>query len=84
MTQPLPKWVMQRYSRLWASFGSNEFQHKDAFSALKYDEMTSVVLSNLKRAGWLEVKLAHNDGRKRIYCLKNPEAAVKEISENGK
>ena len=82
MTQPLPKWVIQRYSRLWVSFGINEFQHKDALCTLNNDKMTSVILSNLKKAGWLDVRLAYDDGRKRVYRLKNPETAIRELAEN--
>ena len=81
VTQPLPKWVMHRYSKLWASFGEKEFHRKDAFSRLNNDGMTNVILSNLKKACWLEVKLDPDDGRKRLYRLKNPDIAVIEISK---
>jgi len=30
--------------------------------------------------GWVEMKLSHKDARKRIYKLKSPEQAVKEMN----
>ena len=66
MVKPLPKWIMQRYSALW-----NKFK----------DKMLSIVLSELRQAGWLEMKLSPEDARKRIYKLKSPEQAVKEMEK---
>ena len=80
MTQPLPKWIMQRYSQLWNSFGEREFSHDDASRTLNKSNMVSVLLSGLRRAGWLETKLDPKDGRRRIYTLKSPEQAVSEMS----
>ena len=83
VTQPLPRWVMQRYSKLWSEFGVTEFEHTDASKVLQGDNMVSIVLSALRKSGWIEVKLNSEDLRKRRYQLKNPEKAVIEISENG-
>ena len=82
MTKPLPKWLMERYSVLWKKFGENEFEHDDASKLLKEekDRLVSVVLSDLKKHGWLTVKLHPDDSRKRIYKLKNPENAIREIN----
>jgi len=41
--------------------------------------LVSVVLSDLKRHGWLTITLHPDDSRKRIYKLKNPEDAILEI-----
>jgi hypothetical protein len=82
VTQPLPRWVMQRYSKLWAEFGMREFEHSDASKVLQGDNMVSIVLSALRKSGWMEVKLNSEDLRKRKYQLKNPEKAVLEISLN--
>lgn len=43
------------------------------------ERLVSVVLSELKKHGWLTVKLHPEDSRKRIYKLKNPEDAINEI-----
>lgn len=79
MTKPLPKWIMKHYSTLWNKFKNREFRYEDASKALKEKKMMSLILSELKKAGWLEVKLDPKDSRKRIYQLKSPEDVVKEI-----
>ncbi len=79
MVKPLPKWIMQRYSALWNKFKDKEFNHDEAFKTLNKDKMLSIVLSELRQAGWLEMKLDPDDARKRIYKLKSPEQAVKEM-----
>ena len=81
MTKPLPKWLTERYSLLWKTFKEKEFDHDEATSVLKEkkERLVSVVLSDLKRHGWLTITLHPDDSRKRIYRLKNPEAAIQEI-----
>jgi predicted transcriptional regulator len=79
MTKPLPKWIMYRYSVLWNKFGSKEFSHNDAFKTLNKDKMISIALSELRQNGWLEMKLDKKDARKRVYILKDPLQAVKEM-----
>jgi len=44
--------------------------------------MLSIVLSELRQAGWLEMKLNPEDARKRLYKLKSPEQAVKEMESS--
>ena len=72
---------MERYSVLWKKFKENEFEHDDASKILKEekDRLVSVVLSELKKHGWLIIKLHPDDSRKRIYKLKKPEDAITEI-----
>jgi len=43
---------------------------------------TGIVLSRLKKFGWLNLTLDSEDSRKILYKLKDPTEAVKEI-ENG-
>ena len=83
MTKPLPKWLMERYSLLWKAFGEKEFDHDEAANILKErkERLVSVVLSDLKRHGWLTISLHPDDSRKRIYKLKNPEEAINEIEK---
>ena len=82
MSKPLPKWIMKKYSMLWAKFGNGEFNHSTAFEELKRDRMTSIALSELRKSGWLDIKLDPSDARKRLYRLKSPEAAVREMAKD--
>lgn len=81
MTRPLPKWLMQSYAELWIAFKSKEFEHDDASKIIKKKSLVSPILSELKRAGWLTIKLHPVDSRKRIYQLKSPDEAVKEMAK---
>ena len=83
MAKAIPKWVMNRYSILWNEFKDKEFNHEEALKTLNKDKMLSIVLSELRQAGWLEMKLSPEDARKRIYKLKSPEQAVKEMNNEG-
>jgi hypothetical protein len=81
MTEPLPRWIMKRYSILWNKFKDKEFTHKKATEALKEkdERIVSLFLSDLKKYGWLEVRLDPQDSRIRLYKLKEPNDAVKEM-----
>ena len=79
MTEPLPRWIMRRYSAFWNKFRDKEFNHKNALKIMNNYGLLGGVLSGLRQAGWLEMKRNPNDGRKRIYNLKSPEQAVKEM-----
>ena len=81
MTEPLPKWVMQRYAKLWKAFKSKEFEHEQTVKVLKEkdENIVSVILSQLRRHGWLEIKLHPSDTRKRVYKLKSPDEVVREL-----
>jgi hypothetical protein len=85
MIEPLPKWLMQRYSLLWVKFKDKEFNHEQATQTLPDDErMVSVILSEMRKAGWLEMRLDPSDARKRLYKLKAPDEVVKEIAKGEK
>jgi len=77
--KPLPRWAMQRYAKLWDRFKSKEFEYEEASDVLKEKDpnLVSVVLSYLRKYGWLTIKLHPVDTRKRIYQLKSPEQATK-------
>ena len=83
MAEPLPRWIMKRYSVLWNKFKSKEFTHKKATEVLneKDERIVSLFLSDLKKYGWLEVGLDPNDSRIRLYKLKEPNSAVKEMEK---
>jgi len=77
---PLPKWIMKHYSKLWSKFKDNQFTHQQAEELLKITN-TSIVLSRLKKYGWLELTLDPNDSRKRLYKLKDPVKAIKDMGK---
>jgi predicted transcriptional regulator len=58
MTEPIPKWLMREYAFLWNRFREKEFDHREACEALRDEEATvSLALSDMKKAGWLEVRV---------------------------
>ena len=75
---PLPKWIMKHYSKLWSKFKDKQFTHQQAENLLNITN-TSIILSRLKKYGWLKLELDPEDSRKRLYKLKDPADAVKEI-----
>ncbi|MEM5816139.1 MAG: hypothetical protein QXL14_03795 [Candidatus Aenigmatarchaeota archaeon] len=81
MVEPLPRWLMKAYSKLWIKFKNKEFNHEEASKTLNDDKMVSIILSEMKQRGWLEIRLNPEDSRKRLYKLISPEKAIKEISK---
>lgn len=81
MVKALPKWAFERYARLWNKFGDKPFSHKQAQDHLKESKPTtlSLVIQELKKASWIIIALDSNDTRKRIYKLKEPNQATKEM-----
>lgn len=83
--QLLPKWIMRRYLVLWKQLYGKEFEFNEALSVLqqmpKPDDkrIVGLFLSELRKAGWLDVKFDPKDTRKRIYRLKPYEAIFDEI-----
>lgn len=79
MTQlKVPKWLKSRYDLLWRDFQDKEFKTEDIERVLKkenLDDMKGIAMmvSELKKAGWLIVELDPNDSRKRIYKFKNKD-----------
>jgi len=54
-----------------ANFTENDFDER----------MVSVILSEMRKAGWLEMRLDPEDARRRLSKLKSPEEVVKEIAK---
>lgn len=79
----LPKWLTRRYLLLWSKFKDRGFGYNEAQKLLgDKDEVLSVALSNLKKAGYLTIQIDPNDSRKRIYRLEEPEKMLnKTINE---
>jgi len=81
MVEPVPKWIMRRYASLWNKFKGRPFTHEDAVKTLKdKEQVVSVFLSDLKKAGWIEVALSEDDTRIRFYKLKEPNIAIRGIA----
>jgi predicted nucleotidyltransferase len=71
----LPKWLGRNYAKLYSCFKLDLFDFKKVCEALGMDEQKArLVLSRLKRAGYLTV--FSKAGRKRIYRLLDPSLAV--------
>ena len=81
MTQPLPKWIQLRYAKLWNKFKDKEFTLEDAEKVLKNKAWINVFFSDLRKAGWINIALDEKDTRKRIYQLKSPEEAIKNMGK---
>lgn len=82
MTQPLPKWLMQRYAKLWSHFKEKEFDYKQAKKVLgeKNEKLLLVIISDLKKNGWLAASQNSEDKRKSVYALNPIEKAISEIA----
>ena len=82
MSKPLPRWLTHRYAILWKEKKSNEFEYDEARELLKEkdDKTLSVILSQLRKYGWLETTLHPSDARKRTYRLKPPQDVLEEIA----
>ncbi len=74
---------MKRYLFLNEKLDQQEFDFEKAKGLLRMfndsDQTVSLVLSELKKAGWLEVKMNQDDTRKRIYKLKHYDDAFEKI-----
>ncbi len=78
----IQKWLKNRYDALYNQFGTGEFTREDAVTALsdyKDDpKKVSAILSELRKAGLVEVELNPADNRARIYRLVKIEDIIRE------
>jgi len=77
------KWLDERYKILWESLGGNSFGFDEAVQILRdkiHDppEQVNVILSELRKAGLLNVQFHPKDARKRIYMLKSKTEMISE------
>jgi len=80
----LPKWVENRYKVIWDKFKDNPFRVEEAEKVLEDNRVESLeginmLISELKKAGWLTVELDPKDSRKRNYRLKSKEKIISDI-----
>ncbi|MBI3587711.1 hypothetical protein HY095_00795 [Candidatus Micrarchaeota archaeon] len=83
MVELLPKWVMKRFLTLHAKFGEKTFDFEQAVKVLKKEmnddkPIVSLVLSDLRKAGWMKINISQEDARKREYTLVAPTIVFKE------
>lgn len=88
MVTQLPKWLKNRYSLMWSAFQDKEFHREEAAKLLqeqnKDDEkVMGTVLSELKKAGWLGIKLDPEDARKSLYQLKAESEIIRSVLSIG-
>ena len=83
--KPLPRWLQKRYAVLWEKLKDKPFDFETAQKILKDKrEVLNVVLSQMRKDGWLEVSFNPQDARKKIYKLIPLEKAYKELAKGGK
>ena len=76
MDKLLPKWIMERYIVLWRNFSDKPFTREDVARLLKNlkkpddGSVINLLLSELRKAGWLKAEFDQSDARKRVYTLK--------------
>ena len=83
MTEPMAKWLTKRYAILWLNFKNKKFEFDQAKQVLDEDsdKRLSVILSDFRKNGWLQVELHPESSRKRLYKLISPEDAMEEIAK---
>ena len=82
MTEHLPEWIVKRYAKLWFKFKEKEFTKEQAEKVLGTNNAMAVFLSDLRKAGWMEIKMSQEDARKTIYKLREPtKTFMEELKE---
>jgi hypothetical protein len=75
MEKLLPKWLMKRYLVLLDDFKTDDFDFNQAEKKLDKigddKRMVGLFLSDLRKAGWLDVEFDKKDARRRVYRLKD-------------
>ena len=77
MKMELPMWMLKKYAEIWKSKKAQNFTLDECTKIIKQDKaITAVILSNLRKAGLLNVEFDPVDSRKRVYSLKEPEEMI--------
>jgi len=81
----LQDWLERRRSALWKAFEEKPFTRLEAAAVLKDDEKSvNVVVSELRKAGWIDVQVDPTDARKKLYKLKSTKEIFVESAETEK
>lgn len=80
----IPKWVEKRYKILWEACQDTPFRYKKAAKTLKEkmrdgEEQVNVILSELRKGGWLHVEPDPEDARRKIYRLESREKIISQM-----
>ncbi|MFQ6081940.1 MAG: type I restriction-modification system subunit M [Candidatus Aminicenantia bacterium] len=80
----IPKWLERRYDSLWEEFGDSTFRFEQASKILQEknkdsEDQVNVILSELRKRGWLKVDFDPQDARKRIYRLISKQKIISEL-----
>ncbi|MBN2251879.1 MAG: SAM-dependent DNA methyltransferase [Candidatus Altiarchaeota archaeon] len=80
----IPNWVENKYKSLWEAYKTKDFRMDDAEKTLLGSDVdkahgAAVILSELRKAGWIVTKPDPKDARKTIYNLKSREEIIKSI-----
>jgi len=83
-----PDWIEKRYSILFEKFGKEEFNKEQAVELLKEklednEDTVNVVLSELRKMGWIKARLDPSDNRRRLYKLLDKKEILKKIFDFG-
>jgi len=80
--KPLPRWLQKRYAILWDKLKRKPFNFNTAQKILNdKPQVLNVVLSQMRKDGWLQVNFHPEDTRKRIYKLLPLEVAYKKLAK---
>jgi len=78
--KPLPKWLMRKYAVLWKEFGEDDFTCEDARKLIgDKEEVFNVVISDMKKSGYIKVSIDSEDKRKRLYRIISPDNMIKNL-----
>ncbi|MBT9150342.1 MAG: Type I restriction enzyme EcoKI M protein [candidate division WS2 bacterium] len=80
----LKKWLEKRYKILLESFQDSPFRFDQAVKLLgeknqDSENQINVILSELRKGGWLQVEFDPEDNRKRVYKLNSPEKVISQM-----
>lgn len=84
MVELIAKWLFEKYSQLFVKYTTKEFTFQEAMKILHEDDKAymSLILSELRKAGWLQIKIDQQDARRRIYNLITLTHIVNTIAKN--
>jgi|Deesub1362B_J571_1020462.scaffolds.fasta_scaffold00997_3 type I restriction enzyme M protein len=79
----LPRWLEVRHEALFEVFQEKAFTREDAYRVLRErfkdpKNNINVILSELRKAGWLEARIDEADARRRVYILKSKRDIIRE------
>ena len=82
MTEIPERWILNRYSQLWNRKETKSFTLKEASEILSESPMvTAVILSRLRKSGWINAEIDDIDYRRKRYRCNNPKEVIAIIGE---